>query len=49
LVTGRWPAEFRIHGHYATAQQDRRRDMSDFLDPTVATLPKLLKQAGHAS
>jgi len=49
LMTGRWPAEFRIHGHYATAEQNRSRDMSDFLDPAVATLPRLLKQAGYAT
>src|SRR5215510_4859572 len=45
LLTGRWPAEFRIHGHYADAEENRKRDMSQFLDPSVATLPKLLKQA----
>ena len=49
LMTGRWPAEFRIHGHYATAQQNRQRDMSDFLDPAAATLPRLLKEAGYAT
>jgi len=49
LMTGRWPAEFRIHGHYATAEENRRRGMSDFLDPAVATLPKLLQQAGYAT
>ncbi len=49
LMTGRWPAEFRIHGHYATAEQNRSRDMSDFLDPAVATLPRLLKQSGYAT
>jgi len=49
LMTGRWPAEFRIHGHYATPEQNRRRDMSNFLDPAAATLPRLLKQAGYAT
>ncbi len=49
LMTGRWPAEFRIHGHYATADENTRRGMSQFLDPSVATLPKLLRQAGYTT
>src|SRR4051812_13889136 len=49
LMTGRWPAEFRIHGHYATAEENRRRDMSQFLDPSVATVPRLLKRAGYTT
>jgi len=49
LMTGRWPAEFRIHGHYATPEENRRRDMSDFLDPAAATLPGLLRQAGYTT
>jgi N-acetylgalactosamine-6-sulfatase len=47
LLTGRWPAEFRIHGHYATAEQNTQRDMSQCLDPQAATLPKLLRAGGY--
>ncbi len=46
-LTGRWPAEFRIHGHYAKAEQNTQRAMSQFLDPSAATLPKLLKAGGY--
>lgn len=46
-LTGRWPAEFRIHGHYAAAKENTQRGMSQFLDPSVATLPKLLKAGGY--
>jgi N-acetylgalactosamine-6-sulfatase len=49
LMTGRWPAEFRIHGHYATAAENTKRGMSQFLDPSVATLPKLLREAGYTT
>jgi N-acetylgalactosamine-6-sulfatase len=49
LMTGRWPAEFRIHGHYATPAQNAQRGMSQFLDPGVATLPKLLRSAGYTT
>ena len=49
LLTGRWPAEFRIHGHYATTQQNTSRDMSQFLDPSAAILPRLLRDSGYVT
>ena len=49
LLTGRWPAEFRIHGHLATAEENNQRGMAHFLDARVRTLPKLLKQAGYTT
>ncbi|MDR1958011.1 MAG: sulfatase-like hydrolase/transferase [Planctomycetaceae bacterium] len=47
LTTGRLPAELKIHGHYATAKQNAARGMGNFLDPSVATLPRLLQQEGY--
>ncbi len=47
LMTSRYPAEMRIHGHLASHEQNVRRDMPDLLDPSVPTLPKLLRQAGY--
>lgn len=47
LMTGKYPAELRIHGHLATPQQNASRDMPDYLDPAVPTLPRLLRQAGY--
>ncbi len=49
LLTGRWPAEFRIHGHLATAEENNQRGMAHFLDARVPTLPKSLKQAGYTT
>ena len=49
LMTGRWPAEFRLHGHLARAEENTRRGMAQFLDPAAATVPKLLKQAGYTT
>src|SRR5262245_3934308 len=49
LLTGRWPAELRLHGHLATPEENRKRDMAQFLDPSVPTLPRLLKAAGYTT
>ncbi|MGQ9564895.1 MAG: sulfatase-like hydrolase/transferase, partial [Thermogutta sp.] len=49
LMTGRYPAELSIHGHLATHEQNAARDMPDFLDPEIPTLPKLLKRAGYTT
>ena len=47
LMTGKYPAELRIHGHLATPQQNAQRDMPNHLDPAVPTLARLLRQAGY--
>lgn len=47
LMTGRWPAELKIHGHYATPELNRRRSMGNFLDPSEMTLPRLLQKSGY--
>ena len=49
LLTGRWPAEFRIHAHFAGEEENTRRGMPQFLETSVTTLPKLLKLAGYAT
>jgi N-acetylgalactosamine-6-sulfatase len=47
LMSGRLPAELKIHGHFATAQQNTARGMVQFLDPSVTTLPRLLQKSGY--
>lgn len=47
LMTSRYPAELAIHGHLATPEQNAARNMPNFLDPEVPTLPQLLKQVGY--
>ena len=49
FLTGRVPARFAIHGHFADHASNAARSMPNWLDPEVTTLPDLLKQAGYAT
>lgn len=49
LMTARFPAELSIHGHLATPAQNAARNMPDYLDPKVPTLPRLLQQSGYTT
>ena len=49
FLTGRYPATQAIHGHFATPEQNTNRGMPQYLDPSVPTLPRLLKTAGYAT
>lgn len=49
FFTGQYPARHRIHGHYATPQQNKNRGMSQFLPPDVPNVARLLKSAGYAT
>ena len=47
LMTGRFPARYAVHQHFATLAQNRDRNMPDWLDPKAPTLPRMLKPAGY--
>jgi arylsulfatase A-like enzyme len=49
LLTGQFPARNSIHGHFATVQSHRQRNMPDWLSPKAVTLPRLLQAAGYAT
>ncbi|MBM3889755.1 MAG: N-acetylgalactosamine 6-sulfate sulfatase (GALNS) [Verrucomicrobia bacterium] len=49
FMTGQYPARHKIHGHYATPQQNTDRGMSQWLDPKVPNTAALLKAAGYAT
>ncbi len=49
VMTGHFPARHRVHGHFASHAANARRDMPDWLDPKVATVTRLLQQAGYAT
>jgi len=49
FFTGQYPARHRIHGHYATSEQNESRGMSNWLEPRVPNVARLLKQAGYAT
>jgi N-acetylgalactosamine-6-sulfatase len=47
FFTGQYPARHKIHGHYATVEQNAARGMSQFLDPAVPNVATQLKRAGY--
>ena len=47
VMTGRFPARDRIHGHLSEHEMNRRRGMPDWLDPGAVTCTRLLQQAGY--
>jgi len=46
-MTGRFPARYSVHQHFAEHEQNLQRGMPDWLDPKVVTLPRLLQKAGY--
>ncbi|WP_395740096.1 sulfatase-like hydrolase/transferase [Prosthecobacter sp.] len=49
IVTGRYPARFLVHQHFAGHAENVARGMPDWLDPKVTLLPCLMKDAGYAT
>lgn len=49
VMTGQYPARLGIHGHLATHDFNKERNMPDFLDPNVPTITKLFKSDGYAT
>ncbi len=49
FMTGRYPARFGIHGHFATHEQNAARVMPDWLDPKAPTVTRLLQSAGYVT
>ena len=47
VMTGKYPARFSVHQHFASATANRNRNMPDWLDPKAIMLPRLLKKAGY--
>jgi arylsulfatase A-like enzyme len=49
LMTGHFPARHGVHGHFASREMNEQRDMPQYLDPAVPTLPRILRDAGYAT
>jgi N-acetylgalactosamine-6-sulfatase len=49
FFTGQYPGRHKIHGHYATPEQNAARGMSNWLEPTVPNVARLLKQSGYTT
>ncbi len=49
LITGQFPARWRITSYLQTRAGNRACGQDDFLDPSAPSLPKMLKAAGYAT
>ncbi len=49
LITGMFPARWRITSFLQTRRGNRGCEQADYLDPQAPTIPRLLKQAGYAT
>ncbi|MCU0918144.1 MAG: sulfatase-like hydrolase/transferase [Planctomycetes bacterium] len=49
FMTGQFPARQRVHGHFATDEQNEARGMPNWLDPQVPTVTRLLQEAGYVT
>lgn len=49
FMTGQYPARHRVHGHFASARENKPRGMPNWLDPAAPFLVRQLKNAGYAT
>lgn len=50
VLTGHYPARYRVHGHFAGNDVNAKREMPDWLPDSISvTLPKMLKAAGYST
>ncbi len=49
VMTGQYPARWKIHSYLAARKANRSRQMPDWLDPQAPTTARILKQAGYAT
>ena len=49
FFTSMYPSRNRIHGHYATPEQNNARGMSQFLDPKVPNIATTLRNSGYTT
>ena len=49
LITGQYPARWRITSFLQTRKGNAGTEMADFLDPRAPSLPRALKAAGYAT
>ena len=49
VMTGHFPARYKIDGHFAWVPSNARRGMPDWLNPKAPSLPRFLQGAGYAT
>ena len=47
LMTGMWPSDVSVFGHFSSHDKNAKRGMPDFLDPAAQTLPRILHNFGY--
>lgn len=47
VMTGHFPARYKIDGHFAWVPSNARRGMPDWLDTAAPSLPRILQGAGY--
>lgn len=49
IITGQYPARWKITSFLQTRAGNRACEMADYLDPKATALPRVLKEAGYAT
>jgi len=49
VMTGHFPARYKINGHFAWVPSNAKRGMPDWLSPNAPMLPRILQKAGYAT
>ena len=50
VITGKFPAENHVHGHFASEEKNIKRGMPNWLDETLSVyLPRMLQKAGYTT
>ncbi len=49
IITGNFPARWKITSFLQTRAGNKACEMADYLDPTAPSLPRMLKDAGYAT
>ena len=49
LNTGRYPMRYKIHSYIASSEQNERRAMANYLDPSAPFYARVLKENGYAT
>ena len=49
IMTGQFPARLGIHGHFSIPKNNTKRGMPQYMDPSVMTVTRLLRQSGYVT
>lgn len=49
LISGTFPSRLGVHQHFSRPEANANRNMPDWLDPDVLTVPDVMKSAGYAT